>query len=463
MIGNDIFPFDDEAEKYSINTTGFEDFKITNKHFGSGNAGHYGMVNPTTKKDYKYHFWFVPSDELSFQLVKPTFKEFIEEIFPPKEQTWNDDRLTIVIDRRVEGITNSWANHINKEIGKFGYNTKKIKWLSNCKDDTEPNITVYFSWELFMRTMRFQLNDEDFGRYCWGRDAGINEDFFQSALKKFGVSSPEDLDDEEFLLHQTTYKKWLLNLDSTELLKKRPYTFLNYNGSMMPHKMWLLSEIFRRGLDDKILLSALNRYDDSKEQLMKDMIREDKECGAKGEMVRSLKESNFLDKLPIYLDVGDFNNPHTGDQVGHIQSKKFPHIISEIGDSNPRKSHNNQCYFAICTETGFESARLTGAPVKTILLNPFLLVGGAGSLGILHSFGFKTFPNIFDESYDEIEDSITRHKHLVNEVERICSLSEDEKHQLYLESIPTIKYNQEQFKRIDTKKFFMDIFYQLVK
>ena len=443
MIGNDMFPFDvDEygVGKFSINTTGFEDFKITNKHFGD--AGHYGMVNPTTKKDYKYHFWFVPSDELSFQLEKPTFKEFIEEIFPPKEQTWNDDRLTIVIDRRVEGIANSWANHINKEIGKFGYNTKKIKWLSNAKDDTEPNITVYFPWELFMRTMRFQLNDKDFGSYCWSRDAGMNSDYTG---------------------HGDDYRDWLLDLDSPKLLEKRPYTFLNYNGSMMPHKMWLVSEIFRRGLDTKILLSALNRYEDSKEQLMKDMIREDKEYGANGEMVRSLKESNFLDKLPIYLDVGDFNNPHTGDQVGHIQSKKFPHIISEIGDSNPRKSHNNQCYFAICSETSFEVSRLTTSPVKTILLNPFLLVGGAGSLGILHSFGFKTFPNIFDESYDEIEDPVTRHKHLVNEVERICSLTEDEKHQLYLESIPIIKHNQEQFKRIDIKKFFLDIFYQLVK
>ena len=442
MIGNDIFPFDNEAEKYSINTTGFEDFKITNKHFGSGDAGHYGMVNPTTKENYKYHFWFVPSDELSFQLEKPTFKEFIEEIFPPKEQTWNDDRLTIVIDRRVEGIANSWANHINKEIGKFGYNTKKIKWLSNAKDDTEPNITVYFPWELFMRTMRFQLNDNHFGSYCWGRDAGVNSDY------------TGDIKD---------YKKWLLDLDSPKLLEKRPYTFLNYNGSMMLHKMWLVSEIFRRGLDTKILLSALNRYDDSKEDLMKDVVLQDKELGANGDIVRSIKESKILDKLPIYLDVGDFNNPYTGDQVGHIRSKKDPAIVSEIGDSNPRKSHNNQCYFAICSETSFEVSRLTTSPVKTILLNPFLLVGGAGSLGILHSFGFKTFPNIFDESYDEIEDPITRHKHLVNEVERICSLTEDEKHQLYLESIPTIKYNQEQFKRIDTKKFFLDIFYQLVK
>ncbi len=428
MIDNDIFPFDNNAEKYSINTTGFEDFKITNKH--SGDAGHYGMVNPTTKENYKYHLWFVPSDDLMSHVNMPSMEGFLEKIFPSKEQTWNDDRLTIVIDRRVEAMNNSFAQTVNRQFEELGYNSKRIKWLSNSKHDPEPNITVYFPWEVFMRTMRFQLNDEDFGRYCWGMDSGINSDY------------TGDIKD---------YKKWLLNLDSPKLLEKRPYTFLNYNGSMFPHKMWLVSEIFRRGLDDKILLSALNRYGDSKEDLMKDLVYEDKELGANGDIVKSIKESKILDKLPIYLDVGDFNNPYPGDQIGHIRS------------TNPHKSHNNQCYFAICTETSFEFSRLTGAPVKTILLNPFLLVGGAGSLDILHSFGFKTFPNIFDESYDEIEDNVTRHKHLVNEVERICSLSEDEKHQLYLESIPTIKYNQEQFKKIDTKKLFLDIFYQLVK
>jgi len=435
MIDNDIFPYDNNAEKYSINTTGFEDFKITNKH--SGDAGHYGMVNPTTKENYKYHLWFVPSDDLMSHVNMPSMEGFLEKIFPSKEQTWNDDRLTIVIDRRVEAMNNSFAQTVNRQFEELGYNSKRIKWLSNSKHDPEPNITVYFPWEVFMRTMRFQLNDEDFGRYCWGMDAGINSDY------------TGDIKD---------YKKWLLNLDSPKLLEKRPYTFLNYNGSMFPHKMWLVSEIFRRGLDDKILLSALNRYGDSKEDLMKDLVYEDKELGANGDIVKSIKESKILDKLPIYLDVGDFNNPYPGDQIGHIRSKKDPYLVSEIGDSNPHKSHNNQCYFAICTETSFEFSRLTGAPVKTILLNPFLLVGGAGSLDILHSFGFKTFPNIFDESYDEIEDNVTRHKHLVNEVERICSLSEDEK-----QSIPTIKYNQEQFKKIDTKKLFLDIFYQLVK
>ena len=437
-----MFPFDDREHgvgKFFINTTGFEDFKITNKHFGD--AGHYGMVNPTTKENYKYHLWFVPSDDLMSHINMPSMEGFLEKIFPSKEQTWNDDRLTIVIDRRTEAINNGFANIINKQFEELGYNSKRIKWLSNSKEDSESNLTVYFPWELFMRTMRFQLNDKNFGSYCWSRDAGMNSDYTG---------------------HRDDYKKWLLDLDSPKLLEKRPYTFLNYNGSMYYHKLWLVSEIFKRGLDDKILLSALNRYEDSKEDLMKDVVRQDKELGANGDIVRSIKESKILDKLPIYLDVGDFNNPYPGDQIGHIQSKKYPAIISEIGDSNPRKSHNNQVYFAICTETSFEFSRLTGAPVKTILLNPFLLVAGAGSLGILHSFGFKTFPDIFDESYDEIEDPVTRHKHLVNEVERICSLTEDEKHQLYLESIPTIKYNQEQFKRIDIKKFFLDIFYGLV-
>ena len=440
-----MFPFDvDEygVGKFSINTTGFEDFKITNKHFGKPEeGGHYGMRNPTTKENYKYHLWFVPSDYLMSHVNIPSMEGFLEKIFPPKEQTWNDDRLTIVIDRRTEAMNNGFANIINKQFEELGYNSKRIKWLSNSKEDSESNITVYFPWELFMRTMRFQLNDKDFGSYCWSRDAGMNSDYTG---------------------HGDDYRDWLLDLDSPKLLEKRPYTFLNYNGSMYYHKLWLVSEIFKRGLDDKILLSALNRYDDSKEDLMKDVVLQDKELGANGDIVRSIKESKILDKLPIYLDVGDFNNPYPGDQIGHIQSKKYPAIISEIGDSNPRKSHNNQAYFAICTETSFEFSRLTGAPVKTILLNPFLLVAGAGSLGILHSFGFKTFPNIFDESYDEIEDPVTRHKHLVNEVERICSLTEDEKHQLYLESIPTIKYNQEQFKRIDIRKFFLDIFYGLV-
>jgi hypothetical protein len=453
-IGNEEFPFISrcdtcmsQIEKYSIQTSGFKEFKITNRQHGYDPwnnliaPDHYGMINARVNPNFKYHLWFVPSNDLMPHINEPTMGQFLEDIFPPKEQTWNDDTLTIVIDRRIEHIRNNFAHVAGKQFEELGYNSKRIKWLSGGMDNSEPNITVHFPWELFVRTMRFQLNDKDFGYQSMEVDKLINDDY------------EGDLVD---------YRKWLLDLDSTELLEKRPYTFLNYNGSLMSHKMWLLSEIFNRGLDSKILFSALNRYEYSKEDLMKEVVIADKEWGANGEIVRSVEECKLLDKLPIYLDVGDWNNPYPDAQVGRIWDGKDIHVVSEIGDSNPKKSHHNQTYFAICNETNFEITRLTSSPVKTILLNPFLLVAGAGSLDILHSFGFKTFPNIFDESYDEIEDNVTRHKHLVKEVERICSLSEDEKHQLYLESIPTIKYNQEQFKKIDIRKFFLDIFYELV-
>ena len=222
-----MFPFDvDEygVGKFSINTTGFEDFKITNKHFGKPEeGGHYGMRNPTTKENYKYHLWFVPSDDLMSHVNIPSMGGFLEKIFPPKEQTWNDDRLTIVIDRRTEAMNNGYAKTINEQFEELGYNSKRIKWLSNSKEDSEPNLTVYFPWELFMRTMRFQLNDKDFGSYCWSRDAGMNSDYTG---------------------HGDDYRDWLLDLDSPKLLEKRPYTFLNYNGSMYYHKLWLVSEIF---------------------------------------------------------------------------------------------------------------------------------------------------------------------------------------------------------------------------
>ena len=113
MIGNDIFPFDNEAEKYSINTTGFEDFKITNKHSGSGDAGHYGMVNPTTKENYKYHLWFVPSDDLMSHVNMPSMEGFLEKIFPSKEQFATIHRETQIHSNRTNRVELDLRDNIN--------------------------------------------------------------------------------------------------------------------------------------------------------------------------------------------------------------------------------------------------------------------------------------------------------------------------------------------------------------
>ena len=63
-------------------------------------------------------------------------------------------------------------------------------------------------------------------------------------------------------------------------------------------------------------------------------------------------------------------------------------------------------------------------------------------LELLKEHGFKTFPNIFDESYDDIEDNVERFNHIINQVEKLCNKGYDYIRDLYLESFDTILYNQ---------------------
>ena len=70
------------------------------------------------------------------------------------------------------------------------------------------------------------------------------------------------------------------------------------------------------------------------------------------------------------------------------------------------------------------------------------MVGRPGILSHLKEHGFKTFPNIFDESYDDIEDNVERFNHIINQVEKLCNKGYDYIRDLYLESFDTILYNQ---------------------
>ena len=225
----------------------------------------------------------------------------------------------------------------------------------------------------------------------------------------------------------------LLNLDNTE---PRPYTFLSYAGSLPPHKLLLLSELYRRKLDKYCLISALNR-DDEYPSSLREKVEEFNPSG-----LQSLNESEILGKLPIYLDVN--RNLSKSETVGFEVSLPNGEGSSGIGDSQPKKHHYNQTYFYLANETSYDCARIT-SHIKSAILHPMIFNAGAGTLRLFKSWGFKSFPNVFDESYDDIKDDIKRHDFVVREIERICLLSEEDKHKLYLESIPTIKYNQNIF------------------
>jgi len=64
-------------------------------------------------------------------------------------------------------------------------------------------------------------------------------------------------------------------------------------------------------------------------------------------------------------------------------------------------------------------------------MQPVMILGPAGSLATFKSLGFKTFPEIFNETYDSITDYDNRFKAVKDNIDRLTSMSIEEIHQLY--------------------------------
>lgn len=102
-------------------------------------------------------------------------------------------------------------------------------------------------------------------------------------------------------------------------------------------------------------------------------------------------------------------------------------------------------YFSIVLETYFENHHLnffTEKIFKPIIhKHPFVLVSTPHMLESLRSYGYKTFDSIIDESYDKIEDPSDRLIAVVNEIERLCNLSESELVEFKTKSLEIVNHN----------------------
>ena len=81
---------------------------------------------------------------------------------------------------------------------------------------------------------------------------------------------------------------------------------------------------------------------------------------------------------------------------------------------------------------------------------PFMLYGKQHQLKSLRNIGYKTFSDIFDESYDDIEDAYERGKVIVQECKRFCSLPTQEKENAIKSIQSTVEHNFQILS--DTKK-----------
>lgn len=136
-------------------------------------------------------------------------------------------------------------------------------------------------------------------------------------------------------------------------------------------------------------------------------------------------------KLPLLLD------SKIDEKSSALTNRLLPANI--FGDS----------YFSITAETDYAAEpayarRFTEKTLQCFLrMHPFVLIGDAGTLGLLKNLGFATFEPFIDETYDTITDPEERMRALLEEIRRLNRLSDDDWRDMRREMIPILHHNAE--------------------
>jgi len=114
----------------------------------------------------------------------------------------------------------------------------------------------------------------------------------------------------------------------------------------------------------------------------------------------------------------------------------------------------NQTLIEVVLETVFDDNKLhlTEKSLRPLACgHPFILVSTPGSLKYLKQYGFRTFSDYFDESYDSIQDPVQRLEAVVNLMKSIAELSTDQQQKLQDQLAGVCQFNKERF---FSKEFF---------
>tara|TARA_B110000858_G_C17772935_1_gene460659 strand:+ start:404 stop:1858 length:1455 start_codon:yes stop_codon:yes gene_type:complete len=123
----------------------------------------------------------------------------------------------------------------------------------------------------------------------------------------------------------------------------------------------------------------------------------------------------------------------------------FEDIENVWGFAFENSENYKSTYFSIVTETLFYElgnylSEKTWKPIAH--LHPFILIGRPGMLKFLHSLGFKTFSEFWDESYDTIEMNSTRMEKIFEVIKTLLSKSKDEWDELNKKLKPILIFNR---------------------
>lgn len=194
-----------------------------------------------------------------------------------------------------------------------------------------------------------------------------------------------------------------------DLNYKREYNFLSYNAKLRPHRLLTVFELVERNLIDNALVSFMCSTHTGDDYSLKSAAEILKEHGYKNKKIKEYVKN----WKPLQLDM-------------------FPDDIDQNNLNNTIVDHYRLSYFSLITEGSLDSRFITEKTYKAIYnLHPFIIIGPFKFLELLKEKGYKTFPELFDESYDNEKDHIKRILMVIDQVEKFVNLSKKEKQEKF--------------------------------
>jgi hypothetical protein len=216
----------------------------------------------------------------------------------------------------------------------------------------------------------------------------INFDYFKGEYYDTLVDISTDVSE---------YKK--ISVDSKDK------NFLFYNGKVRISRVYAVSELDRMELLDHSLVSfVFDTYMQSANSI-DGCINTLADLGIDTAYARNF----FKNRTPMILD-------------------KYPSDFSFQNQNQVVQSHYDRTFFSIVSEMSMTTRFVTEKTYKPIFnQHPFILIAAPGMLSYLKGQGYETFPELFDESYDSIEDHFERVKAVLEQIRNFCNLSSNEK------------------------------------
>ena len=210
---------------------------------------------------------------------------------------------------------------------------------------------------------------------------------------------------------------------------KKYISFNRLTSSKRVYRSLLISELYQRGLLDQGYVS----YNDS--------------CPDGGTYQQNLQQAvtdQLIDQGTAALainNIGKINLPLRIDYQDQTFIPNHSFVLSAV-----EQSQHSFCY--LVTETCYwdRKSHLTEKTFKAIVSQmPFVIAGPAHSLKYLRSYGFQTFGQWIDESYDDVEDPVLRMQAIGDTMTKICNYSLHELERMLSDMQAVLEHNYNLF------------------